>query len=29
MTAFVELYKYDILESKELTVDKNNNRAYK
>jgi hypothetical protein len=29
MTAFVEIYNYIVLESKELTVDKNGNRAYK
>jgi len=29
MTAFVEIYNYSVLESKELTVDKNGNRAYK
>jgi len=28
MTAFVEIYNYIVLESKELTVDKNGNRAY-
>ena len=29
MTAFVKIYNYSVLESKELTVDKNGNRAYK
>jgi len=27
-TAFAEIYNYSVLESKELTVDKNGNRAY-
>lgn len=27
-TSFVEIYNYSVLESKELTVDKNGNRAY-
>ena len=29
MTAFVGIYNYSVLESKELTVDKNGKRAYK